>query len=174
MEGLGVGTFGLELNATYEPLSVVSDRRAVVLVLSDKADVLHESGDAMHSEHLSVPVPSVVRLRSFVRVPFQRRAAISRRGVFLRDDGTCQYCGNRAESIDHVIPRSRGGEHVWENVVAACRRCNTAKRDRYLHETSMQLRRRPDAPRHLSWVSVAVGRVPELWEPYLGDAAIPA
>jgi 5-methylcytosine-specific restriction endonuclease McrA len=164
----------LVLNATYEPLSVVSERRAVVLVLSAKADVLHETGTAMHSEHLSVAIPSVVRLRSFVHVPYQRRAAISRRGVFLRDGGKCQYCGSRAESIDHVVPRSRGGQHIWENVVAACRRCNTSKRDRYLHETSLELRRSPEAPCHLSWVTVAVGRVPELWEQYLGDAAIPA
>jgi 5-methylcytosine-specific restriction endonuclease McrA len=161
----------LVLNATYEPLSVVSDRRAVVLVLSDKADVLHESGDAMHSEHLSVPVPSVVRLRSFVRVPFQRRAAISRRGVFLRDDGTCQYCGNRAESIDHVIPRSRGGEHVWENVAAACRLCNLRKRDRTPDEAGMRLARRPATPRELAWVVVAVGQVPEVWRPYLAKAS---
>ncbi len=164
----------LVLNATYEPLCVVSDRRAVVLVLSEKADVLHTSGDVLHSERLTVPVPSVVRLRSFVRVPYQRRAAISRRGVFVRDGGQCQYCGNRAESIDHVVPRSRGGQHVWENVVAACRRCNTSKRDRYLHETGMRLQRDPAAPQHLSWVSVVVGHVPELWEPYLADAAISA
>ena len=91
-----------------------------------------------------------------------------------RDGGKCQYCGNRAESIDHVVPRSRGGQHIWENVVAACRRCNTSKRDRYLHETSLQLRRSPEAPCHLSWVKVAVGHVPELWEQYLGNAAIPA
>ena len=162
----------LVLNATYEPLCVVSDRRAVVLVLSDKADLVHDTGESLHSEHLTVAIPSVVRLRSFVRVPFQRRAAISRRGVFVRDGGECQYCGNRAESIDHVVPRSRGGEHVWENVVAACRRCNTSKRDRYLHETGMRLLREPSAPRHLSWVTVAVGQVPELWEPYLD--AIPA
>ncbi len=164
----------LVLNATYEPLCVVSDRRAVVLVLSDKADVLHETGEALHSERLTVVIPSVVRLRSFVRVPFQRRAAISRRGVFVRDGGECQYCGRRAESIDHVVPRSRGGQHVWENVVAACRRCNTTKRDRYLHETGMRLQRDPEAPRQLSWVTVSVGHVPELWEPYLADAAISA
>ncbi len=109
-----------------------------------------------------------------MRVPYQRRTAISRRGVFLRDGGECQYCGSRAESIDHIVPRSRGGRHEWENVVAACRRCNTSKRDRYLHETNMCLRRSPEVPRHLSWVLVAVGRVPEVWEPYLSDAAIPA
>lgn len=158
----------LVLNATYEPLGVVSSRRAVVLVLDQKADVIHTSGDELHSEKLAVEVPSVIRLRYFVRVPYQRRAALSRRGVFLRDEGRCQYCGRRAESIDHVVPRSRGGEHVWENVVAACRRCNAHKRDRLLDDTTMHLRRRPEAPRHLSWVLVAVGEVPETWHQYLG------
>ena len=95
------------------------------------------------SEHLEIAVPSVIRLRYFVRVPYQRRAPLSRRAVFLRDGGRCQYCGDKAESIDHVIPRSRGGEHTWENVVAACERCNSSKRDRFLEDTTMRLRHRP-------------------------------
>lgn len=160
----------LVLNATYEPLGVVSSRRAVVLVLDEKADLLHSSGDRVHSARLAVDVPSVIRLRYFVRVPYQRRAALSRRGVFLRDSGHCQYCGRRAESIDHVVPRSRGGEHIWENVVAACRRCNTNKRDRLLEDTNMHLRRRPEAPRHLSWALVTIGDVPATWHQYLGTA----
>ena len=160
----------LVLNATYEPLCVVSARRAVVLVLGDKADVLHESAAVVHSERLTIPVPSVIRLRYVVKVPFVRRAALNRRAIFARDGSRCQYCTAPAESIDHVVPRSRGGEHVWENVVAACRPCNTAKRDRMLGETSMTLRRRPAAPRALTWVSVAVGSVPRTWEPYLQPA----
>ncbi|MBI2703748.1 MAG: HNH endonuclease [Actinobacteria bacterium] len=168
----------LVLNATYEPLGVVSSRRAVVLLLDQKADLIHASGEHVHSEKLDVEVPSVIRLRYFVRVPYQRRAALSRRGVFLRDDGRCQYCGRRAESIDHVVPRSRGGQHIWENVVAACRRCNTTKRDRLLEDTAMHLRRRPEAPRHLSWVLVALGEIPDIWQQYLGsvhaDAALSA
>src|SRR4051794_16782207 len=112
----------LVLNASYEPLSVVPARRAVVLVLDQKADVIHESDAALHSEKLTVPVPSVIRLRYFVRVPYRRSAALSRRGVFLRDSGKCQYCGKRADSIDHVVPRSKGGPHTWDNVVAACGR----------------------------------------------------
>ena len=79
-----------------------------------------------------------------------------------------------AESIDHVVPRSRGGEHIWENVVAACRPCNVRKRDRLLHETTMVLRHRPDAPRELTWVVVAVGTVPQHWEPYLHPATLSA
>ena len=157
----------LVLNASYEPLCVVSARRAVVLVLSDKAELVHDSGDAMHSEKLAVAVPSVVRLTTYVRVPVRRRAPLNRRAVFARDGGRCQYCGAHAESIDHVVPRSRGGEHIWENVVAACRPCNTRKRDRLLSETTMLLRRRPCVPRELTWISVAVGRVPTVWEPYL-------
>lgn len=161
----------LVLNATYEPLAVVSARRAVVLVLDDKADVIHAGDEAWHSERHRVEVPSVIRLRYYVRVPFHRRAPLTRRAVFLRDGHSCQYCGRRAENLDHVIPRSRGGEHTWENVVACCTRCNTTKRDRLVSETTMHLRRRPSAPTTLSWVTVAVGSVPDPWVPYLGEAA---
>jgi 5-methylcytosine-specific restriction endonuclease McrA len=116
----------------------------------------------------------VIRLRHFVKVPFRRRAPLNRRGVFARDGHSCQYCGVTAESIDHVVPRSKGGEHTWENVVAACRPCNVRKRDRLLHETTMVLRRRPTAPRELTWVVVAVGTVPQHWEPYLHPATLSA
>ena len=160
----------LVLNATYEPLCVVSARRAVVLVLSEKAEVLHDSEEDMRSERLALKVPSVIRLRYFVKVPFRRRSALNRRAVFARDGGRCQYCGAAAESIDHVVPRAKGGTHTWENVVAACRPCNTAKRDRLLSETTMVLRRRPTAPRELTWITVAVGTIPPHWEPYLQTA----
>ncbi len=155
------------LNASFEPLSVVSERRALCLVLAEKAEVVHDSGRVFRSERVVVPAPSVVRLVHFVKVPFRRRAALSRRGVFLRDGGRCQYCSARAESIDHVVPRSRGGPHTWENVVAACRRCNSRKRDRSVEDAGMVLRSRPAAPRHLSWVVVEAGDVPEVWAPYL-------
>lgn len=161
----------LVLNATFEPLSVVSERRAVVLVLDRKADVVHDTGVTLHSASLEVVVPSVVRLRSFVRVPYRWRAPLNRRSVFARDEYRCQYCGDPAESIDHVIPRSRGGEHCWENVVAACRPCNVRKRDRLLHETTMRLFRSPDVPRGLAWIALAVGPVPDAWTPYLLPAA---
>jgi 5-methylcytosine-specific restriction endonuclease McrA len=157
----------LVLNATYEPLSVVSRRRALVLVLSGKAEVVHDSDTVFRSAHLRVAVPSVVRLRYHVRVPYRRRAALSRNGVFVRDGGRCQYCGGRAESLDHIVPRSRGGAHTWENVVAACRPCNAQKRDRLLEQTSMRLARRPVAPPVSTWVIASVGAVPEEWHLYL-------
>ena len=137
----------LVLNASYEPLSVVPSRRAAVLVLDHKADVLHGTGEALRSEHLEVPVPSVIRLRQFVKVPFRRRAPLNRRGIFARDAHRCQYCGLAAESIDHVVPRSKGGEHTWENLVAACRACNHRKAGRTPQEARMRLRSMPARPR---------------------------
>ena len=161
----------LVLNASYEPLCVVSVRRAVVLVLKEKAEVLHATEEELHSERTSFPVPSVIRLTYFVKVPFRARAALNRRAVFARDGHRCQYCGAHAENIDHVVPRSRGGEHVWENVVAACRPCNTKKEDRYLHEVGFTLRRKPAAPKELTWIIVAVGTVHPHWQPYLQHGA---
>jgi 5-methylcytosine-specific restriction endonuclease McrA len=91
--------------------------------------------------------------------------------VFVRDGHRCQYCGATAENVDHVIPRSRGGEHVWEHVVASCRPCNAAKEDRLLSETHLKLRRQPFAPKETIWIVVAVGTVDPAWAPYLGPAA---
>lgn len=161
----------LVLNATYEPLAVVSGRRAVVLVLAAKADPLEGTGAWFHAERLSLEVPSVIRLRAVVRVDRRRDMAISRRGVFARDEHRCQYCGARAETLDHVVPRSRGGGHTWENVVAACRPCNVRKADRLLDESRFILCRPPATPRRLSWVTVAVGQVPDAWRPWLPAAA---
>ena len=162
----------LVLNATYEPLGVVPARRAVVLVLADKAEVIHHNGEAFHSEHLEIAVPSVIRLRYFVRVPYQRRAPLSRRAVFLRDGGRCQYCGAKAESIDHVIPRSRGGEHTWENCVAACSRCNHRKADKLLVELGWKLRLVPATPKGQHWRLISsVKELDPSWARYLGEGA---
>ncbi len=159
------------LNATYEPLSVVPARRAACLVLADKADVVEDDGTVLRSASLVVPNPVVIRLRYVVKVPFHRRTALSRRAVFARDEHRCQYCGGLADSIDHVMPRSRGGEHAWDNVAAACRPCNLSKRDRTPDEAGMLLARLPRVPRELAWVTVAVARVPEAWMPYLARAS---
>lgn len=161
----------LVLNATYEPLSVVSSRRAVWLVLADKADIVEHDGSELRSISRSLPVPTVIRLRYVVRVPYHRRVALSRRAVFARDDHRCQYRGGNADSIDHIVPRSRGGGHSWDNVAAACRACNLSKRDRTPAEAGMPLARPACVPRELAWVSVAVQRVPDAWKPYLARAS---
>jgi 5-methylcytosine-specific restriction endonuclease McrA len=161
----------LVLNATYEPLSVVPSRRAVCLVLSDKAEMVEHDGEYVRSERLSLPSPIVIRLRYVVKVPYHRKTSLSRRAVFARDNHRCQYCGGMAESIDHVMPRSRGGLHAWDNVVAACRKCNLGKRDRTPDEAGMRLATQPVTPRELAWVTVEEGTVPEVWKPYLLKAS---
>lgn len=158
----------LILNATYEPLSIVSSRRALVLVLREKAVVVEDSGESWNSERSSHPVPSVIRLRAFVKVPYARRVALNRRAVFARDEHRCQYCGKNAENLDHVVPRSKGGAHTWENVVASCRRCNVRKGDRNPNEAGMRLLSKPRAPRRHGWVFVSLGAPPDpAWRPYL-------
>ncbi len=158
----------LVLNATYEPICVVSSRRALVLVLERRAELVHGTGAEFHSVRARYPEPSVVRLKHYVRVPRQTRVAITRRSVFARDGHRCQYCGGQAENIDHVVPRSRGGTHTWDNVVAACRRCNAAKEDRLLEESGFMLRRRPHAPRSRVWLLVAGGELRSEWSAYVG------
>ena len=157
----------LVLNATYEPLCVVSSRRAVVLVLSGKAVPVEDGAERVHSERLSLRVPVVVRLTRFVRVPYRAQVPLTRRAVFARDGGRCVYCAAPATSIDHVVPRSRGGEHVWENVVSCCRRCNHAKADRALVELGWRMRRQPHIPTGPAWRVLGTGRMHPVWRPYL-------
>lgn len=156
----------LVLNATEQPLAVVPARRAVVLVLKEKAEVVVPDGQVFRSERLSIEAPSVVRLRYYVRVPYRTHAALTRRAVFARDGWVCQYCGAAAENLDHVVPRSRGGAHTWENVVAACRRCNSRKENRGPHEVGLKLARVPFAPS--DGLRLSLGHVEPGWELYLG------
>lgn len=164
-------TSALVLNATYEPLSVVPARRAACLVLADKADMIEADVTSFRSAKIVLPSPLVIRLRYLVKVPYHRRIALSRRAVFARDEQSCQYCGGFADSIDHILPRSRGGENIWENVAAACRPCNLRKRDRTPEEAQMRLARAAHAPRELAWITVAVPTVPDAWKPYLARAS---
>lgn len=158
----------LVLNATYEPLSVVSARRAVVLLVNEKAELVHAGDRSWSSEHLRIAVPTVIRLRRYVKVPFHRRIPLNRRAVFARDAHRCQYCGRQAENLDHIVPRSRSGDHTWENVVAACRPCNTRKGDRTPAEAGMELRSTPRAPRRNGWLLIGLGTPPHpSWDAYL-------
>ena len=157
----------LVLNATYEPLCVVSSRRAVVLVITDKAVALQEGQDVLHAERTSVRVPSVVRLTRFVKVPYRTTVPLTRKGVLVRDGNRCVYCGAAATSLDHVVPRSRGGTHSWENVVAACGRCNHQKADRHLHDLGWRLRHAPRAPSGSAWRVLGSRRLDPCWLPFL-------
>lgn len=124
----------LVLNSTYEPLHFTNWKRAIILIFKEKAKKISER---------------VIRLVNYVRIPFtsQKEKYPSRHMVYKRDDHECQYCGSKQNlTIDHVIPKSKGGKDTWDNVVAACATCNVSKGNRLLHETNMKLKRKPRAP----------------------------
>ena len=157
----------LVLNATYKPLSVVSARRALVLVWLDRATMVAAREEIWRSAREDFPVPSVVKLNRFVKVPYHRAVPLTRRTVFARDSGTCQYCGASAENLDHVVPRSRGGHHTWDNVVACCLRCNAKKGNRLVNEAGLSLARQPAAPTTVGWAYTHPGKTESSWRPFL-------
>ena len=172
--GTGVRGRVLVLNATHEPIHVCSVRRAAVLLLKSKAVVL-ESGDrVLHSEHVQLERPVVIRLVTYVHVPRDvHRRKITRKAVLARDSYTCQYCGREATglTVDHVIPRSRGGESVWENIVASCAPCNRRKGDHLPRQVNMHPRVPPRTPRPEVFIHVASPTIPAAWRQYLPQAA---
>ena len=143
----------LLLNVTYEPLTTVGLRRAVCLVLGGKAEIVHDDveGAVLHAASVALATPSVIRLSRYVRVPYRNRVPLTRAALMRRDNYRCAYCGRRAETIDHVIPRSRGGAHAWENCVASCTICNHRKADRLLEELGWTLPVPPVVPRGAHW-----------------------
>jgi 5-methylcytosine-specific restriction endonuclease McrA len=164
----------LLLNATHEPLAVVNGRRAVVLMLAGKAECLVErsAGEKVRSPSFVLAVPAVLRLHRFVRVPYAPAAAITRAGVLRRDRKRCAYCRSAGDTIDHVVPRSRGGAHSWENCVACCSKCNARKADRLLSEIGWSLPFVPGSPRRIGsgrlWLAEDADPA---WHPWLSDAA---
>lgn len=170
---VGGDSSALVLNATYEPLCVVSGRRAAVLVLTAKAVPVAAGEEVLHSARTAIAVPAVVRLARYVRVPYRATVPLTRKAVFARDGGRCVYCGAPATSLDHVVPKSRGGAHTWENVVSACSRCNHIKADRGITELGWRLRCSPRAPVGSAWRVVGARRVDPRWAPYLDGMSVP-
>jgi 5-methylcytosine-specific restriction endonuclease McrA len=167
----GAGGRVLVLNASYEPINVCTMRRAAVLVLKARAEVLEKGDGALHSERLELERPCVIRLMRYVRIPRDvHRRKITRKAVLARDAYTCQYCGHEAHglTVDHVIPRSRGGKSVWENIVASCAPCNRKKGNRMPREARMHPANRPKPPGPTVFIRIAAPSVPVAWEPYLG------
>jgi len=160
----------LVLNATFEPINVCTVRRATVLVLKARAEIIERSDRDLHAEHLTMPRPIVIRLTTYVRVPRDaHRRKITRRAVFARDRWTCQYCGGvrGTLTLDHVVPRSRGGPSTWDNIVTCCAPCNRRKGDRLPKVAGMQLMREPRAPSPHIFVHVASTTIHPAWEQYL-------
>ncbi len=162
----------LILNATYEPLGVVSERRALILVLNSRAVMVEDSGNVVHFTGGQMALPLVIRLTKFIRVPYRHSVPLSRRAIFARDGGRCVYCTATATSIDHVVPRSRGGGHSWENVVSACHKCNHLKADRQLKELGWRLRTAPREPIGTAWRILGIGRTDYRWVQYLAPFGV--
>jgi 5-methylcytosine-specific restriction endonuclease McrA len=165
----------LVLNASYEPINVCTVRRAAVLVLKDRAEILEHADQLMHAESLSLLRPAVIRLRTYVRIPRDAHSRrITRRAVFARDLWTCQYCGTVRSTltVDHVIPRSKGGHSSRDNIVASCAPCNRRKGDRLPTQIDMHPRRKPAPPHPTIFVRVATPRIPSAWEQYLAAGAL--
>lgn len=159
----------LVLNSSYEPLNVCTMRRAYVLVFKGRAEVIEKHAQPLHSASDTFQRPHVIRLLTYVHVPRLAKRRISRPVLFARDGWRCGYCGSSTGklTLDHIVPRSRGGESVWENVVASCAPCNRRKGDRLLDETEMALRVRPRPPAPLVFIKLAATSVPANWRPYL-------
>lgn len=160
----------LQLNFSYEPLSVVTVQRAVRLLFAGKAEVVAAGDRTLHSESLAFPLPSVIRMLYYIR--HRRKAvALTKKNLLLRDDYRCGYCleqGGPEMTVDHVQPRSRGGASSWTNLVASCGPCNARKRDRTPAEAGMHLARRPHVPSWIPWVVVRKHTAPAEWAKYLG------
>ncbi len=159
----------LVLNQNYEPLSVCNVKKAIILLFLRKAELVEASaGKVIRSVSLTMPFPSVVRLSAFVRVPY-KKIILSRKNILRRDGHRCQYCGRGDVplTMDHVHPRSRSGEDAWENLVAACVKCNNKKGDRTPEEAEMPLMRVPMKPNHVTFLRHFVGNLDERWKPYL-------
>jgi 5-methylcytosine-specific restriction endonuclease McrA len=162
----------LVLNATYEPINVTAVRRAIVLVLKGVATTEEENGSFVHAARVAFRMPSVIRLTEFRRIPYQTRA-LSRKNILLRDRHTCQFCGRvfpAAElTLDHVMPRSRGGHTDWDNLVACCHACNNLKGDRLAEEAGLRLLRppRPFTLHTSRQLMRMMGSSDERWRKYL-------
>ena len=160
----------LVLNASYEPLNITTIKRAIVLVLKDKAEPIEVIIERrFKSENISLPYPLVIRLVKYVKIPNRIKLRISRKAVLARDSYVCQYCGKEDYSltVDHVVPKSRGGTTSWENVVAACPYCNNRKSNKLLYEVNMSLIRPPAEPSYLVFILLGTRVINEAWRPYL-------
>jgi 5-methylcytosine-specific restriction endonuclease McrA len=168
--GVFLGQRVLVLNASYEPLQLISIRRAVVLLLQEKAELIEAAKQHLRSQGFALEIPLVIRLVRYIRIPRRLRLPCSRRGVLMRDHETCQYCGTqpgRANlTIDHVVPRSRGGLTTWDNVVAACRDCNHRKGGRTPEEASMVLLSKPRQPQYVAFTLLGELERHEVWRKY--------
>ncbi len=165
----------LVLNHDYSPLTICSVQRAFLLIFLQKAELLNDVKDRqLRSITKTYPFPSVIKLNQYINIPY-KGVVLSRHNIFKRDGNRCQYCGeNKDLTLDHLIPRSQGGESSWTNLVTACKKCNTEKGDFPLEKVGMKLRNPPAKPSYISFLKMASGTLREDWKPYLNPKKVSA
>ena len=158
----------LVLNQSYEPLMVIGARRAIILLLSEKVESLENYHEIIHSVYLSLPLPSVIKLKEYARIR-RKEIVLSRKNILKRDNHTCQYCGKKSVpmTIDHIISRNKGGGDSWDNLVAACVPCNTKKGNHSLRQIQMDLSKIPRKPTMILHLQKFVKQFQSSWRPYL-------
>ena len=158
----------LLLNQNYEPMTVVSARKAVVLLYLQKVEMIEKRDRFVRSQYVALPLPSVIRLTCYVRIP-RKRVELNRGNLLRRDNHRCQYCGIHESplTLDHVFPRTRGGDESWENLVCACVKCNNKKGSQTPDEAGMPLLKNPKRPNFLFFMQYFIGMSEESWKPYL-------
>jgi len=158
----------LLLNQSYEPIMVIGAKRAIILILSEKVDALENYRELIHSAYLTLPLPSVIKLREYARIQ-RRNIVLSRKNILKRDNHTCQYCGVHSTrlTIDHIVPRQKGGPDTWENLVTACVPCNTQKGHKSVSEVKMKLKSSPRKPLVIVHFQKNVKQYQKMWRPYL-------
>ena len=158
----------LVLNQNYEPMSVCSVRRALILIFRGKAHSVETADEVVRSVYEDFPIPSVVRLQRYIHAP-RRRVVLSKRNILKRDNHQCQYCGSSDKklTIDHIVPRKIGGQETWENLVCACVACNNKKGDYKPEQIGLRLQRKPKRPNNISFIRDFIGISDQRWKPYL-------
>ena len=158
----------LVLNQSYEPLMVINAKRAIVLMLKQKVEMLENYKENICSVDMSFDLPSVIKLNFYVHIKY-KDIILSRKNIFKRDNHLCQYCGKQVKplTIDHIIPKKRGGKDTWENLVAACSKCNTRKGDHSLKDIDMILIKKPRKPSKIFHLQSHVNKKQDTWKQYL-------
>jgi hypothetical protein len=158
----------LVLNQDYSPMTVCSVERAFLLIYLEKAELLNALKEkALRSVNATYPFPSVIKINRYVNMPYMG-VVLTRQNIFRRDGHTCQYCGTHKDlTLDHLVPRSKGGKSTWNNLVTACRRCNARKGDYFIDQIDMKLKNMPHKPSYVMFLMDSSGHLQEEWKPYL-------
>lgn len=158
----------LVLNTNYSPLMICTARRAICLKYLEKVEILETYNDKVHSPSISLNLPSIIKLRDFVHYN-SMNVVMSRKNIMIRDKHTCQYCGSKTSSmtIDHIIPKHRGGNDNWENLITACQQCNKKKGNLSPEEAKMSLNRQPRKPNRIHYFQQFINHDQTAWRPYL-------